>query len=60
MAMRILDEKMANVQLVQPDVIATANPGCMLQLDAGVRRIGGKQRVMHVLELLDEAYATNS
>jgi glycolate oxidase iron-sulfur subunit len=56
MAMQVLDEKMANIQLVQPDVIATANPGCMLQLDAGVRRMGGKQRVMHVLELLDEAY----
>ena len=57
MAMRILDEKMANVESVQPDVIATANPGCMLQLEAGVRRSGGKQRVMHVIELLDDAYS---
>jgi glycolate oxidase iron-sulfur subunit len=57
MAMRILDEKMANVEAVQPDVIATANPGCMLQLEAGVRRSGGKQRVMHVIELLDDAYS---
>ena len=36
--------------------IATANPGCMLQLQAGVRLHGHEQRVMHVLELLDLAY----
>jgi hypothetical protein len=29
----------------------------MLQLEAGVRRSGGKQRVMHVIELLDDAYS---
>jgi glycolate oxidase iron-sulfur subunit len=56
MSMQILDEKMANLDLVKADVIATANPGCMLQLEAGVRRAGGNQRVLHVIELLDEAY----
>jgi hypothetical protein len=28
----------------------------MLQLEAGVRLHGNRQRVMHVVELLDEAY----
>jgi hypothetical protein len=28
----------------------------MLQLEAGVRRWGHGQRVVHVVELLDEAY----
>jgi glycolate oxidase iron-sulfur subunit len=37
-------------------VIATANPGCLLQLQAGVRLHGRKQRVVHVIEILDEAY----
>jgi glycolate oxidase iron-sulfur subunit len=37
-------------------IIATANPGCMLQLRAGVEKYGHGQRVAHVLELLDEAY----
>jgi glycolate oxidase iron-sulfur subunit len=37
-------------------IIATANPGCMLQLRAGVAKYGQGQRVAHVLELLDEAY----
>ena len=36
--------------------IVTANPGCMLQLRAGVAMHGSGQRVMHVVEVLDEAY----
>lgn len=37
-------------------VIATANVGCQLQLKTGVARYGNGQRVVHVVELLDEAY----
>jgi glycolate oxidase iron-sulfur subunit len=37
-------------------VIATANPGCILQLRAGAQLHGSGQRVVHVVELLDEAY----
>jgi len=32
-------------------IVATANPGCMLQMQAGVRLHGKEQRVMHVVEL---------
>lgn len=56
LAANILERKMAYVNSVQPAIIATANPGCMLQLEAGVREHGNAQRVMHVIELLDEAY----
>ena len=56
MAMRILKGKMENANKTQATVIATANPGCMLQLAAGARAFGTKQRVVHVVELLDEAY----
>jgi glycolate oxidase iron-sulfur subunit len=56
MSMRILETKMENVNRTGADVIATANPGCMLQLRAGVRLHGKGQRVVHVVELLDEAY----
>ena len=42
------------------ELVATANPGCMLQLQAGVRAYGKSQRVMHVVELLDQAYAAGS
>jgi glycolate oxidase iron-sulfur subunit len=57
MAMRILKSKMENVNLTRADVIATANPGCMLQLSAGARLFGTKQRIVHVVELLDQAYS---
>jgi glycolate oxidase iron-sulfur subunit len=56
MAASILQKKMAYANSVQPDVIATANPGCMIQLEAGVKQYGRGQRVRHVVELLDEAY----
>jgi glycolate oxidase iron-sulfur subunit len=56
LSMRILEQKMENVNRTKADVVATANPGCMLQLDAGVRKWGHGERVAHVVELLDEAY----
>jgi glycolate oxidase iron-sulfur subunit len=56
MAMQILEKKMASVNATGAQVIATANPGCMLQLQAGASLHGHGQRVVHVVELLDEAY----
>lgn len=57
MAMRILARKMESVNATGARIVATANPGCMLQLQAGVRLHGSGQRVMHVVEILDRAYA---
>lgn len=56
MAMRILEQKMAQIRLTGAEIIATANPGCLLQLEAGARLFGQGQRVMHVVEILDAAY----
>jgi glycolate oxidase iron-sulfur subunit len=56
MSRRVLDEKMLDVMSTNCDVVSTANPGCMLQLDLGVRLSGGSQEVVHVVELLDRAY----
>jgi glycolate oxidase iron-sulfur subunit len=59
MAERLLEGKMRRVDEAGAELILTANPGCLLQLRAGVARSrnGGKhRRVMHVVELLDEAY----
>ncbi len=55
-SMKILDEKMEFVEMVEPQIIATANVGCMLQLAAGAKRKGMKAEVLHVIELLDRAY----
>ena len=56
MAMQILGSKMTSVNATDASIIATANPGCMLQLQAGVRKHGKGQEVVHVVELLDRAY----
>ena len=55
-SMKVLDEKMGYIASVEPEIIATANVGCMLQFRAGVQRSQLKARVAHVVELLDEAY----
>ncbi len=55
-SMKILDEKMGFIASVSPEIIATANVGCMLQYRAGIERAHLKARVAHVIELLDEAY----
>jgi glycolate oxidase iron-sulfur subunit len=56
MSLRLLDDKMRDIASVRADVIATANPGCMMQLEAGLRRAKLSGRVVHVVELLDKAY----
>jgi glycolate oxidase iron-sulfur subunit len=56
MAMALLEKKMAAVNSTGADVIVTANPGCILQLRAGVKKFGRGQKVKHVVEILDEAY----
>lgn len=56
MSLRLLDDKMDDVATTDAQVIATANPGCVMQLEAGLRRHKLPGRVVHVVELLDEAY----
>jgi len=56
MSLDLLDGKMREIAATGASVIATANPGCMAQLEAGLRRHRLPGRVVHVVELLDEAY----
>ncbi len=53
---RVLEVKMEDVRATGADLIVTTNPGCQLQLAAGVRRAGLNARVVHLVELLDRAY----
>ena len=56
MAASILQTKIQCAEATGAEVIATANPGCLLQLRAGAALYGHGQRVMHVVEILDEGY----
>jgi glycolate oxidase iron-sulfur subunit len=55
MSARLLNNKMDDVLATGASTVATANPGCMSQLETGLRLRGAKGSVVHVIELLDEA-----
>jgi glycolate oxidase iron-sulfur subunit len=56
MAMGLLKNKMQAVTATGAECIVTANPGCMIQLQAGAKLHGKGQAVLHVVEVLDRAY----
>ena len=47
------DRKVAHIEAVRPDVIATANPGCTLHMTAAGRRLGRVRPICHPIEILD-------
>jgi glycolate oxidase iron-sulfur subunit len=47
--------KLDNLQAAEPDLVVTANPGCLLQLQAGLEQRASATRVLHIAELLDRA-----
>ncbi len=56
MSHRLRERKVANIQATSAAVVATANPGCAMQVASGLRAAGIDARVKHIVELLDEAY----
>ena len=58
MSQRILDEKMEDLLATEPELVVTANPGCQMQLEAGLRARGRSDvAVKHLSELLVAAYS---
>jgi len=47
------DRKAGFIDATQPDLLATANPGCMLQLTAAAARKGRSWPIRHPIEILD-------
>ena len=47
------DRKAARVIATAPDVYASANPGCLVQVSAALRRAGQPLPALHPIELLD-------
>ncbi len=58
MARAVLDMKVAELgaAVPRPDVVATGNPGCLMQIGAGLRAAGLPIDVAHPVELLDRSY----
>lgn len=56
MASELLDRKLKHIQSTGATVVATGNPGCLLQLINGARQHGLHLRIVHPITLLAEAY----
>lgn len=57
MAQRLGERKAQNVIATDAEIVATANPGCAMQMAAHLGEQNSPIRVKHVIELLDESYA---
>lgn len=56
MSRAVLRPKLESLRAAGPHVVATGNPGCAMQLGAGLRATGLRVVVRHPVELLDESY----
>ncbi|MEK6756880.1 MAG: (Fe-S)-binding protein [Bacteroidota bacterium] len=51
-AMKLLDRKVENIKKVQPDIIVTGNPGCLIQIQHGLQRERLPSELMHTATFL--------
>ena len=57
MSTRLMDRKTRHIREVEPEIVVSGNPGCMIQIATGLERAGaGEVKVKHLAEMLDEAY----
>ena len=54
---RVLLPKLARIAESGATVVATGNPGCLMQIGGGLRLAGSAVVARHPVELLDEDYA---
>jgi glycolate oxidase iron-sulfur subunit len=55
-SLELLDRKIGHLRETGADVVATGNPGCLLQLRFGLRRHRLAMEAVHTVTLLDRAY----
>jgi glycolate oxidase iron-sulfur subunit len=53
----VLATKLANIAETGAQFVATGNPGCLMQIGAGLLRSGSRARAIHPVDLLDASYA---
>jgi glycolate oxidase iron-sulfur subunit len=56
MAGQLQRRKIENIRATGADAVITANPGCIIQIQQGLAGGARPIRVLHIVELLDEAY----
>ena len=60
LSQRFLRAKIDDAAKTGAQFIVTANPGCQLQLQAGIRQVGLSAEVVHLAELLARAYGLDA
>src|SRR2546423_4662097 len=53
----VLEPKLQNILATRASWVATGNPGCLMQIGAGLIRSGTSARSIHPIDLLDASYA---
>jgi len=53
----VLTPKLENIADTGASFVATGNPGCLMQIGAGLLRSGSRARAIHPVDLLDASYA---
>ncbi len=56
MSASILEEKLRDIVQADAELVASGNPGCLLQINMGLRSKKSRIRAVHPVELLDQAY----
>jgi len=56
MAGQLQRRKIENIRATGAEAVITANPGCIIQIQQGLAGGARPIRVLHIVELLDEAY----
>jgi glycolate oxidase iron-sulfur subunit len=56
MADRLLERKVRHIVETGAEAVVTANPGCILQIQQGLRARGRNVKALHIVEILDKAY----
>jgi glycolate oxidase iron-sulfur subunit len=52
----VLVPKLANIADTRAPLVATGNPGCLMQIGAGMHQAGMTARAVHPVDLLDASY----
>jgi glycolate oxidase iron-sulfur subunit len=54
-ASQLGDLKVKNCLSTNPDLVVSANPGCLMQISSGLKRAGKHVPVLHMVEVMDAA-----
>jgi glycolate oxidase iron-sulfur subunit len=56
----VLAPKLAHIAETRAALVATGNPGCLMQIGAGLHQAGAGVRVVHPVDLLDASYSADA